>query len=109
MIKVQAQTDSVIPTQTDRQNKKSEMIVTKMSAENFSWKTLSATLSLFSAYYDDRHSSTGSLIILGYEMMPEKPRNLSCLVLMADGEVASVQGPPKRFLIAEMWRRRIEK
>ena len=109
IIKVQAQTDSVIRTQTDRQNKESEMIVTKMSAENFSWKTLSATLSLFSAYYDDRHSSTGSLIILGYEMMPEKPRNLSCLVLMADGKVASVQGPAERFLIAETWRRRIEK
>ena len=110
MIKVQAQTDSVIiQTQTDRQHEKPQMNVTNMNTENFSWKTLSATLSLFSAYYDDRHSSTDSLAILGYEMMPEKPRNLSCLVLMADGEVASVQGPAERFLIAEKWRRRIEK
>ena len=111
LIKVQTQTDSVIQTQTDRPNiEKPEINIANLSTENFSWKKLSATLSLFSAYYDDRLSSKGSLVILGYEILPNKPQrqNLSCLVLMTDDKVMSMQRPAERYLIAEKWRGRIK-
>ena len=98
MMKVQAQTPSG-----------TQLTETLADKTNFSWKKLSATLTLYSAYYEDRYWSTGSLAILGYEMMPKKPQNLSCLVIMADSKVASVQGQAERVLIAEKWRRRIEK
>ena len=98
MMKVQAQTPSG-----------TQLTETQADKANFSWTTLSATLTLYSAYYEDRYASTGSLAILGYEMMPNEPQNLSCLVIMADQKVASMQGQAERVLIAEKWRQRIEK
>ena len=109
-IRTQAHIATQTQSQTDRQhNIKPEMNILNMNTEKFSWRTLSATLTLYSAYYEDRYSSTGSLAIFGYEKMPEKPQNLSCLVIMADSKVASVQGQAERVMIAEKWRRRIEK
>lgn len=109
MMTFQTETHRATQTQADRQNIKPERNILNMSTKNFSWKTLSRTLTLYSAYYEDRHSTTGSLAILGYEMMPKTPQNLSCLVIMADSKVASEQGQAERVMIAEKWRLRIEK
>ena len=108
-MKVQTQVHSVIQGLTNHHNEKPEINIMSGGTGNFSWKTLGANLSLFSAYYDDRQSSTGGLVILGYEKMPKEPQNLSCLVIMIGDKAPSVQGPVERVMIAEKWRERTER
>ena len=79
------------------------------SASEFTWKTISRTLRIYSSYYDRRHvnSVTGvfkrSLIIFGYEFGVITGK-LFCVIIMKDNARILIDLPAVRVRIAELWK-----
>lgn len=94
-------------TQPDNPMKQSEKGPT--SIPGFAWKTVTDTLSIFSAYYDTRYLVTkpygiyqNSLVIFGYEKS-QLTTDVFCVVITDDNKKNLVEKPAVRIVLAELW------
>ena len=79
------------------------------SIPGFAWKTITDTVSIFSAYYDTRYLVTkpygiyqNSLVIFGYEKS-QLPSDVFCVVITDDNKKNLVEKPAVRIVLAELW------
>ena len=79
------------------------------SIPGFAWKTITDTVSIFSAYYDTRYLVTkpygiyqNSLVIFGYEKS-QLTSDVFCVVITDDNKKNLVEKPAVRIVLAELW------